>query len=227
MLILNRIISRISRKRLHKRQVDLEYTYIGTKYGGWPVLKDSLSSRSIVLSFGLGIDISFDLGLIEKFQCNVIGFDPTPRSIRWLSGLNLPPQFVYHGVGIAAEDGEIAFMAPKKEEHVSFHVDKYDADNERETISAPVLRLSSIIEKYDIGTVDILKMDIEGFEYDVLRDISSGTIRPKQVLVEFHHGMYGIDDAMTNNAVKLMNDIGYKIFYVSDIGLEYAFVYDG
>ena len=34
---------------------------------------------------GCGEDISFDLGLIEMFDCDVYGFDPTPKSIDFVN----------------------------------------------------------------------------------------------------------------------------------------------
>jgi len=53
--------------------------YFGTAYGGWPVITSQLDSTSTVLSFGLGEDISFDLGVIDRFGSAVHGFDPTPK----------------------------------------------------------------------------------------------------------------------------------------------------
>jgi len=37
------------------------------------------------------------------------------------------------------------------------------------------------------ASIDLLKMDIEGAEYDVLADMISQRIPVKQLLVEFHH----------------------------------------
>jgi hypothetical protein len=67
-------------------------------------------------------------------------------------------------------------------------------------------------------------MDIEGFEYSVLDDILSTEIRPRQLLVEFHHTMYGINATETKRAVTKLEADGYKLFFVSSVGLEYGFV---
>lgn len=69
-------------------------------------------------------------------------------------------------------------------------------------------------------------MDIEGFEYSVIEDILKGSIRPKQLLVEFHHGMYGFSSSRTEEAVTQLSTCGYKLFYVSSSGHEYGFVFD-
>lgn len=37
------------------------------------------------------------------------------------------------------------------------------------------------------SVIDILKIDIEGSEYDVIEDLINSKIRPKELLNEFHH----------------------------------------
>ena len=38
-----------------------------------------MSKDAVVYSVGLGQDISWDKALIEKYRCEVYGFDPTPK----------------------------------------------------------------------------------------------------------------------------------------------------
>ena len=53
---------------------------IGTTYGGWTIPTNLLSEKSICYLAGAGEDISFDVGLVEKFRCQVYIFDSTPRA---------------------------------------------------------------------------------------------------------------------------------------------------
>jgi hypothetical protein len=88
---LTRTISRTI-ARLRERAAGLSRTVqarvpchgLGTEYGRHTVCTDRLGPDSIVYSFGLGEDISFDLELIERTGATVYGFDPTPRSIAWV-----------------------------------------------------------------------------------------------------------------------------------------------
>ena len=53
---------------------------IGSDYGGWIVPTSLLSRDSVCYCVGVGEDISFDLGLIRQFRCQIYAFDPTPRA---------------------------------------------------------------------------------------------------------------------------------------------------
>ena len=73
--------------------------------------------------------------------------------------------------------------------------------------------------------IDVLKLDIEGAEYDVLQDIMAGAIRPKQFLIEFHYfqDLEGrLED--TKAAINALNREGYKILSRSATGYEFSFV---
>lgn len=46
---------------------------LGTNYGGWIIPNNiNLNENSIVYSGGVGEDISFDLLLQEKYNCNIL-----------------------------------------------------------------------------------------------------------------------------------------------------------
>jgi hypothetical protein len=75
--------------------------------------------------------------------------------------------------------------------------------------------------------VDLLKLDIEGAEYDVLADLLSSTIRIGQLLVEFHHLKSKPAQAATRKAVAALNAAGYLITAISDLGVESSFLYVG
>lgn len=53
---------------------------IGSSYGGWIVPIQLIKPDWIFYSAGVGEDITFALGIIERFSCHVFAFDPTPRA---------------------------------------------------------------------------------------------------------------------------------------------------
>jgi len=195
---------------------------IGTEYGGWNFNPTSITKDSIVYSAGIGEDISFDLGFIAKFGAVVHGFDPTPKSIRWVKAQNLPPQFVLHEYGIAPTDGELVFHAPENPNHVSLSV--VERANKTERIVLPVRELVGIMKELGHDHIDLLKMDIEGSEYEVIEDLLARKIPIRQLLVEYHHRFPGIGNNRTQASIDLLERHGYKLFSISPSAEEYSFL---
>jgi FkbM family methyltransferase len=152
-------------------------------YGGWNTELEGLGKDSIVYAFGVGREASWDLALIKRFGCDIHAFDMTPEIKGWVEKADMPPQFHFHPYGLADFDGEASFNLLKKPSweftEASMHI--YPTGN---TVKLPVKRLSTIMRELGHSHIDVLKIDIEGEEYNVLRDI--GNIPVKQLLVEFH-----------------------------------------
>jgi FkbM family methyltransferase len=203
-------------------QTKCERATLGSEAACWCVCPQNLSASSVVYSIGVGEDISFDLALIQKFGMNVHAFDPTPRTIEWLQGQTLPPEFVFHAYGVAGFDGSCTFLPPKDPSHVSHTI--VQRISSRPAIEVPMQRLGTIMKKLGHPSIDLLKMDIEGAEYDVLADMLSRGIPVKQLLIEFHHRWPQIGVDKTKRAIGALNAAGYRIFNVSPSGEEYSFL---
>jgi FkbM family methyltransferase len=198
--------------------------YHGTDYGGWAVVPDALSSEAVVYSFGVGDDISFDLSMIQKYGLTVHAFDPTPRSIAWVREQSMPSQFVFHDIGIGDHDGMLTLFPPEKESHTSFTVIDRAATLRHVGVEVPVRRLSTVMRDLGHERIDLLKMDIEGAEYDVLRTLEEDGIYPEQVLVEFHHRFFPDGIERTRSAIQCLNELQYRLVAVSSSGEEYTFM---
>ncbi|MCX7705337.1 MAG: FkbM family methyltransferase [bacterium] len=182
-----------------------------------------LTSRSIVYSAGIGDDISFDLDIIRYFGLTVYGFDPSPSSIAWKEKYNLPFEFRFFPYGISDHDGEI-LLYQSQDETVSFSIHGRGRKDSFVPFEAPVMRLSSIMKELGHTRLDLLKLDIEGQEYAVIKDMIESEIKPVQLIVEFHHRFPEIGIAMTRNALRALKKYGYKIVYIDPSGYVYSFV---
>ena len=180
---------------------------IGNSGANFTVATDHLNDSSIVYSFGVGTDISFDLGLIEKYGMNVFAFDPTPKSINWVNSQQLPNQFKLYEYGLADYDGVANFNPPENPDHVS-HTLLEKPRNNTNAIPVQVRTLSSIMKEFGHTQIDVLK---------------SG-VKIKQWLIEFHHRFDNVGVNKTKQAIQLLNKNGYKIFDVSDTGEEFSFI---
>jgi len=198
------------------------------KSGGWCFTAQGLDQDSIVYSLGVGDDIAFDLSIIEGFGAEVHAFDPTPSSIEMLSTADLPNRFYFHPWAITAEDGTLKFYPRVKKDGsqstVMFTMIAEDASSEN-AIEVPAYCLSSVASKLGHSRIDLLKMDIEGAEYEVLEGLLASPIKPGQLLVEFHHRFPAIGLEKTADMISLLRKVGYKIFAVSDTGREVSFLH--
>lgn len=199
----------------------LKKEILGNHLAEWVISSNSLDKDKVVYSFGVGTDISFDLDLIKKYGCQVYAFDPTPKSVKWIKEQNLPFNFKFMEYGVSDKNELITFYPPENQDHVSYSTKKND---EQVGIQLPVYRLKTIMENLGHKKIDLLKMDIEGAEYEVIKDLITSNIDVKQLLIEFHHRFDKNSKKDTLNAINGLRNFGFNIFYISPTGEEYSFI---
>jgi FkbM family methyltransferase len=205
------------------RQAKINHITFGNRFADWTFCPDKIHQDSVVYSFGVGGDISFDAELIKHYNLQIFAFDPAPESIRWIKDQVLPENFHFYPFGLANKDGSLEFMAPDHPGYSSLRITGSETVN-NQSLTLEVRKLSTILNEFGHRKIDILKMDIEGAEYLVIDDIASAPARIDQVLIEFHHRFeqYNVND--TRTAIKKLNQAGYFIFNVSQTGEEYSFI---
>lgn len=198
--------------------------WYGSEYGGFYVQEKILNNREeiIVYSCGVGTDITFDLEILKKYkQSKIFAFDPTPISKNWIAKKNLPDNFNFSPIGISDEQKTQKMFIPK-DFTVSYGVYDWDSDNKDE-IMAEMQTIEGIAEKHDHSFIDILKMDIEGSEFDVLKALDFSKIQFGQILVEFHERFLENGKEVLDETIENLENNGYECFAISD-DFEYSFV---
>jgi len=213
----------LGREVFYFRQKKIPTELIGTKeYGSWLIHPKNVTKDSIVYSFGIGQDISFDTDLIKKFDCKVFAFDPTPKSISWLKKQTLPKNLRYFEIGLNAKDDIIEMFPPQNPHHVSYSI--VSKNSNAIPVQIKVAQLKTIMQDLGHLKIDILKMDIEGSEYRAIDNILKSNINIDQILVEFHHRFPKISPRETKKTIEQLNNADYKIFAISSSREEYSFV---
>jgi FkbM family methyltransferase len=204
-------------------QLRCDKVYLGNARATWCICPSELSGQSVIYSFGVGEDISFDLELIQRFGVEVHAFDPTPRSIAWIRSQGLPEKIKFHEYGVGAHDGTAVFRPPKNPSYVSYSTLSRGGDRAA-SVEAPVYRLTTIMKMLGSEKIDILKIDIEGAEFPVLQDLIASMVPVGQLLVEFHHRWPEVGPEKTKEALRNLDRAGFRIFDVSPTGEEYSFL---
>jgi FkbM family methyltransferase len=170
------------------QETSLELKKIGSAYGGWIIPIGLINANSICYSVGAGEDISFDIALANHSRCKVYIFDPTPRSKlhfqkvveaamlgqslsynnnEWYDlTIETPAYLHFFETGLWYKKDKVKFFAPKEDEHVSHSISNLQKTNTY--FEAQVERLSSIMRANNHSSIDLLKIDIEGAEFDVI-----------------------------------------------------------
>ena len=187
--------------------------YEGSTYGGWWYNADHIDANSIVYSFGLGEDTSWDEALLRR-GARVFGFDPTPKSLAYIRGRAQlrrgPGRFTLTPQGLWTKDTFLKFTLPDNPGHVSLRAG--EIEGQRGFIELKVNTLEHFMEMNGHTRLDILKIDIEGAEYEFLEDLLTRDFFPfDQLLVEFHHRFFTGGMEMHNALIEELFRKGFSI----------------
>lgn len=188
---------------------------LGNKDTGcsWTFFPDGLNARSIVYSGGIGKDITFEHSLVEKFGCSIVLFDPSPTGLETMAlKENKIPQFKFHAVALAGSCGTLKFAPPSCIEEGSWSMQRKDSA----ALEVPCVNLSTLLEQNQHRHIDLLKIDIEGSEYEVIDDLIKRQISIRQLLVEFHHGNIHVPGIVRKQSIRAIFKLRAAGYYLID-----------
>jgi FkbM family methyltransferase len=197
----------------HKITFRDDLRQIGTDYGGWVVPFRLLNRNPVCYCVGCGEDISFDLGLIDEFGCHVYGFDPTPRAIKYVrEHAKQYDKYHFSDFGIWDKEDILIFYAPRNPEHVSHSI--LNLQKTEDYFEAKVERLSSVMQRNGHDKLDLLKLDIEGAEYQVIDSIIEDKLNIMILCVEYDERYNPLDNKYKERIKESVNKLvnfGYSL----------------
>jgi len=203
-----------------------EHCWLGNTYGGFFIAKNFINKNSIIYSIGVGEDISFDIDLIKMCNAKILCFDPTPKSIAWFSRLpkNLKRNIKFFPIGIAPKTGIFDLMLPKNSNNISGSIINQSSVNNLNKIKCQFKSLSDMMKDNKHAHIDLLKLDVEGAEYEVIESLLKTNVSVKQIVVEFHDRLFSKKMPRSKKTICLLKEHGYSIFAHSDLFEEVSFI---
>ena len=198
---------------------------LGTRYGGWWIYAPAVSDNPLLVDCGLGNDISFPVAFLQRFGGQVVGVDPNPAALAYVAGrrpeaMQVRPEafWLEAGQGITFHLPRPAAELPKGADGVSGSLLDSHSYAGAATLNVRTTSLAEILAQTGRQECDVLKLDIEGAEYDVLAALCrSGEVRrARQLLVEYHHHCTDRTLADTENSMALVEAAGFKVAHTED-----------
>ncbi|MDX6451138.1 MAG: hypothetical protein QOH16_1187 [Gaiellaceae bacterium] len=171
-----------------------------------------LSASSVVFDVG-GFEGQWASDIVGRFGCTVHVFEPVPdyvTKLKWRFDHN--PLVHIHPFGLAGETSK---------RQMSVDEDRSSAFKEGDQVlTLELLDIEEFIRREAIGEVDLLKVNIEGGEYELLeRLIQGGSVRRiNNIQVQFHD--------FVPNAEPRMRQIQQALAETHELTYAYPFVWE-
>ncbi|MDO9578419.1 MAG: FkbM family methyltransferase [Candidatus Cloacimonadales bacterium] len=130
--------------------------------------------RSDDIIFDVGANIGWYTTLFAGKGKECHAFEPNPkifdRLINNCKLNNVDEKCRFNNVAVGNKDGIVSFYSFKELDHGLSSLSDFNR-NDKEEIKVPITTLSTYIKKNCIKKVDLIKIDVEGSEYDILTGI--------------------------------------------------------
>jgi len=206
---------RILKVIIHKVLNRFGYQILKKSERGWnPIYLSSLSDASVVLDIGAGRGTSI---LYKAFKNRkFVLFEPLPEYKEelelWKKKINCKIEFI----ALGDIDGEIPMHIDPKRKTMSSMVERSNltkAEQEGEIRKVKISKLDSIIGNY-IGEDEklVIKIDVEGYELNVLKGARDSLKKTEIVIVETSIAELYKSEFSLLDLLRFMDENGFQLF---------------
>lgn len=168
------------------------------------------------------VDLGSNIGYYAVIESNIIGesgkifaIEPSPVNFPILR-LNLENQkknnFLAYNIAIGDKNEDMEFIISTKSNWSKIRMNNENINSADKIIKIPVKTLDSFVIENNITKIDILRMDVEGFEYNIILGANNVLEKYKpKIFVEIHKMYLGKE-----KTCEIFNDLknkGYEIKY--------------
>ncbi len=194
--------------------------FFGLMKSGFDVASKYIEKSEVIFDIGANIGTASIIMSMMNPHAKIYSFEPHPvtfKSALEISGLNKIGQVIYNNIGLGEESGK----------KLLFEVNSNNAGMNRmvsggedyPSIEVRVEKMDNFVSDNQINRLDFIKIDVEGYEYAVLKGGS-------ETLKKFHPVLYiEIDDnnlkdcgSSAAEVINLIRTYGYNTFSKADNG---------
>jgi FkbM family methyltransferase len=188
---------------------------------------DNFTIGATGIDVGVGEHPDFTTFLIKNYSMKCYIIDPTLRhrpKLEKFAKENSGVSFFPFALGSKTEsrtfyESQTNVSGSLQKEHINVQNDPV------ETYEVQVVTLGDLLRRIDAGQINIMKIDIEGEEYDFVKSISKEDLEQiNQIIIEFHHGKtlkkYSMAD--TRRVIETIEDFGMKSIMYNEHQQDHA-----
>lgn len=179
---------------------------------GW-----ATNDKRVIFDVGANIG-EFTNDLVQRFQKSIYHcFEPDPRLYKQLSNRFLGNDHIFivqKGCG-ESEQTETLFLNENSTIN-SIVPRNFQKNTTVRTETIDIITLSNYLENTGLEKIDLLKIDVEGFEMQVLRGLKEHIARVSLVLVESRFSDYTLSGTRFEQINDFMTQNGFEFFCLYD-----------
>src|SRR3954454_1164824 len=159
---------------------------LGSDYGYWVVPVDWIDSGWTCYCVGAGGDITFERELLTRCSPTVRSFEPDEEYVGRLQVASEDEErFTVHLIAIAPADGPVRMQRT----HIpgSRSLSPAELYDTHDYMEVPGRSLRSLMEEFGDDSVELLKVDVEGGEYELLPTVDLAGIGVRVFCIQLHH----------------------------------------
>lgn len=124
--------------------------------------------------------------LIHCFEPDTSSFSQLQHNLSWIQSIKL------NNIAVSHTNEGITFYS---DESASLANSQYESRGWSHKITVPSTTLSTYIAEQNIQKIDLLKIDIEWWEWDVFSDMKNHNLFGivEEMIIEYHHHIKGLD----------------------------------
>lgn len=145
---------------------------------------------------------------MTKYHADVYSFDPSPEVVTAMQEAEELPGYHYFPYGLSDKDEKKVFYKPSSGQDYSEYFASWTGS---EQLEMQVYRLQTLMDRFGLEKLDLLKMDIEGSEFMALPDLLAATPEIDQFCIETHARIFPDSVERMRKIKRMMNAAGYDL----------------